>query len=284
MKGTRGTILVLALALFAVPWCTDRLYEARGRFHAATAGLFPPPTTGVLRASTLEFTGAASDWFFLRVMTVVGQALIEAREPSRAEWQWVYEWLDRVTDLDPRFWDPYVFAEAVLTWKNDMLPQADRLLLKAAEARPDLYRPYFYLGFNHFYFQRDYATAAGYLRKAAKRPGAPGWIMKLAARMSLYGGQTMAGIVLLDDLIRTTRDPRTRASLLRRRQALEAVAVIEKAVAAFRREKGRFPKDIEELVRSGLLASIPADPYGGRFYLDREGRVDTTSRFLPKRR
>jgi len=37
-------------------------------------------------------------------------------------------------------------------------------------------------------------------------------------------------------------------------------------------------------VEGGILKGIPPDPYGGKFYLDKSGRVRTTSEFAFGRR
>jgi hypothetical protein len=39
------------------------------------------------------------------------------------------------------------------------------------------------------------------------------------------------------------------------------------------------PESVEELLRAGVLSPPPRDPYGGRFYLEPDGQVATTSKF-----
>jgi len=41
-----------------------------------------------------------------------------------------------------------------------------------------------------------------------------------------------------------------------------------------------LPATLETLVQSGLLSPPPSDPYGGRFFLEPDGKVATTSKFV----
>lgn len=238
--------------------------------------------SAAVRASCLEFHGAAADIFLLKTFTWVGMKIGERADLTRQEWQQLAKIIDRITDLDPRFWDPYLFAEMMLTWQAGMIDEANRLLLKAARANPNDYRPLYFLGFNQFYFRKDAAKAAPYLRQAALKPGAPAFLKGLAARFSLYGRQTLAGIIFLKGLIRQTNDEKTRRYLEKRLKALEIINSLENAVTEYRKLYGRLPEDLSELVSKGLIEEIPQDPYGGRFVILENGRVYATSELIDR--
>ena len=137
-------------------------------------------------------------------------------------------------------------------------------------------------GFNQFYFRKDAAKAAPYLRQAALKPGAPTFLKGLAARFSLYGRQTLAGIIFLRGLIRQTNDEKTRLYLEKRLKALEIINSLENAVIEYRKLYGRVPKDLSELISKGLIEKIPRDPYGGQFVILENGRVYATSELIDR--
>jgi hypothetical protein len=90
-------------------------------------------------------------------------------------------------------------------------------------------------------------------------------------------------LAFLDNAIRQTKEPRLREIYQLRRQALLAVRDLEAAIDKFRAGFKRSPQSLRELVTAGLLVGLPADPYGGEFYLDPQGKVRTTSKFaLPQ--
>ena len=136
----------------------------------------------------------------------------------------------------------------------------------------------FYLGFNNAYFLKDYPKAAVYMQQAAEISG-NSLFTKLASRYFYESRQTELGLVFLNAMIQKARDPAVRRTYEIRRQALLAVDVIEKALRAYRSKHQVAAKSLENLVSGGFLVKIPADPYGGKFYLDQTGRVRSTSHF-----
>ena len=61
--------------------------------------------------------------------------------------------------------------------------------------------------------------------------------------------------------------------------AFKEVKRIELARDKFRESRGFIPKSIEQLTGAGLLSTVPVDPYGGRFFIEADGKVATTSKF-----
>ncbi len=236
----------------------------------------------LLKASAFEFHGLVADILLLKSFTWVGMKIGKDSALSSDEWLALYKILDRITDLDARFWDPYLFAEMMLTWQAGMMEKANILLQKAAHATPDDYRPLYFLGFNEFYFRKDAASAAPYLREAALKPGAPAFLKGLAARFSLYGNETLAGIIFLKSLIRQTTDEKTKRYLGKRLEALELIHELENSVNDYKSKFGYLPSKLEDVVKAGILNNIPVDPYGGEFRLLKNGRVYTTSKLVDK--
>ncbi len=240
--------------------------------------------TPIIKASVLEFHGLAADMLLLKSFTWVGMKVGSGSNLSKHEWLLLKKILDKITDLDRRFWDPYLFAEMMLTWQGGMIDEANNLLLKASKALPDDYRPLYFLGFNEFYFRRNASKAAPYLRKAATKPGAPDFLKGLAARFSLYGRQTLAGIIFLKNLIRQTSNENTRKYLEKRLKTLEIIYNLENKVHKYKEKYGKLPSDLMSLVKKGLINTIPKDPYGGKFLLLKNGRIYVTSQLIDRKK
>ncbi|SHO45737.1 hypothetical protein [Desulfopila aestuarii] len=242
-------------------------------------GILP---TSLLQAICLEFQGVVADLLFLKTLTFMGYKIDQNTSPEPEDWQSIYNVLDKITDLDPSFLDPYVFAEMILTWQAGMTEQVDNLLHKATIGRPNDYRPHFYLGFNAFYFRNLASEAAPHLRKASVLPDAPKYLAGLASRMSLYGSQTVLGILFLEELIAETYDPLTKQQLKTRLDALKQIYLLEQAVNQYKTETGVFPKNLTDLVDRHYIERIPSDPYGGEFVILSGGKIYTTSNLLPQ--
>jgi hypothetical protein len=64
---------------------------------------------------------------------------------------------------------------------------------------------------------------------------------------------------------------------------LEGIFKIETAVNKYKEKFGILPKTLKDLVQNNLLKEIPKDPYGGVYYIDKDGKVRTTSKMALKK-
>lgn len=180
--------------------------------------------------------------------------------------------------LDPYNMDAYYFAEAAYTWELHKIKEVNNLLDYGMKYRTwDPQLP-FYAAFNCAYFDKDYVSASKYMKMAAERSGNPLYT-NLAARYFHEAGLTEVGIAFVEQMDKTTIDPKIKKLYQLRRDALRAVQQIEKAAQTFRHDFGHLPVEISQLVSRGYLAKIPIDPYGGQFYITTDGHVRSTSNF-----
>lgn len=180
--------------------------------------------------------------------------------------------------LDPYNMDAYYFAQAVLVWDVKQVALANELLEYGMKYRTwDFYLPFF-AGFNYAYFLKDYEKAAKYYRMAGDLSGSELYI-NLAGRYLYESGQSDMAIDYLAAMEKSAGNDSVKKTLQTRLQALKEARRVEQARERFRLEKGRLPASVDELLRSGCLAEPPVDPYGGTFYLQPDGKVESTSKF-----
>lgn len=269
-------LLVAALALY-LPLCQG-VWASRAQSRAETPAGYMIPSK-FSRILALGNHGLLSDYQFLKVATYIGGKGLAQQEMGEADWHFVKSGLEVVTDLDPYFVDPYILAEGILAWDAGQPQAANELLAKGAKYRTSDWRLPFYIGFNHFYFLKDYETAADYIITAAQLPGSPAYLQPLAARLAYYGGKSKTAVLFLQEMIAETNDPLLKKHLTKRLMALESAVVIEEAVEKFKAQEGRMPDPLSELIAAGYLAVFPVDPYGGTWGLMKNGRVYSSSRF-----
>ena len=189
----------------------------------------------------------------------------------------MYDVLNASTDLDPYFLDPYYFANANFTWEARMAKETNTLLSKGSRYREWDWMLPFFMGFNEFYFLHDNALASEYLMEAAKRPDAPPMMETLAVRLAYKGNRTKIAIVFIQETLKKTKDKITRKDLEIRLEILQDVLALEQAMEVYRGKYGKLPLDLKQLQARGIIAHIPKDPYGGEFFIDKDGSVKTTS-------
>jgi tetratricopeptide (TPR) repeat protein len=201
----------------------------------------------------------------------------EAKIDIPPDYYAIFKTIDTAVKLDPYNMDAYYFAQAVLVWDVRRIKEVNTLLEYGMKYRDwDFYLPFF-AGFNYAYFLKDYGRAAGFYQRAGELTGDE-LPVSLAGRYFYEAGSTKLGIAYLDTMIKGARSASVRKNLATRLEALRGVSVIEQALERYRAEKGVPPGDIPVLVASGYLPKVPVDPYGGKFFLDEQGRVRTTSK------
>jgi hypothetical protein len=267
--------LLLAYALLVIPFA--ELQKSR----PIEVKLGYLPHAQILKVASGEHRTTVAGMIVMRVLFYFGTVLQKFQENVivRPEFLNMYRNIQSIVALDPYNMDSYYFAQAVFTWDLGRVREVNDLLEQGMTYRTwDPYLP-FYLGFNHAYFLKDYATGARYMQVAAERSGNPLYA-QLAARFFYESEQSALGLAFLDAMIKSATDKAVKRSYELRRDALLATRTIELARDAFRTRFGVLPTQPKQLVDAGLLQAIPADPYGGTFYFDEEGRVRTTSKLV----
>lgn len=282
-----GRIFPFAVMLAMIPAYVSSLSSLSQMHHNLPKGNDASPVlpSAVLKLTSLEHDGVTSDFLYLKGLVFYGSTYEGEGKTQRAvkgwEYTWLYHTLKAATELDPYFLDPYVFANSVLVWDAGMAREANALLEKGSRYRDWDYWLPFYLGFNYYYFLHDNDKASASLMEASKRPGAGSFIPFFAARIAYKGNRTENAILFLEGVLKTTKDESMRKDYETRLETLKRILFLENAVAAYREKTGGAPDNFNALLEQRIIDRIPDDPYGGKFYIEKDGTIRTTSDLRP---
>lgn len=242
-------------------------------------GYLPHPQ--IVKIISGEHRSTSAAFTVLRVLFYYGTILQKFNDNViiRPEFKNMYKTLAGAIHIDPYNMDAYYFAQAAFTWELGRIHEVNALLEKGLAYRTWDYWLPFYLGFNQAYFLKDYEKAAVNMQRAAEISGNPLYA-NLASRYFYESEQNEFGLKFLDAMIQGAKSQSVKKTYEMRKQALISVLQIEKALTSYRNRFGRLPVELTELVQSGLLVKLPADPYGGTFFLDEQGKVRTSSKFV----
>jgi len=179
---------------------------------------------------------------------------------------------DVIAELDPNYIDPYWLGAILLTTESKDLEGGLRLLDKGFANKPTAWILPYLAGWECDRVGQ-YERAAEYFDRAARAPGAPPDLFRLKAGMTARTGNLRDAIARWQDVLDDPRnDDAARAIATRQIRTLTVKADLQDlntAIATFRAKAGRAPRDLDELVRSGIVGSIPLDPDGNRYVYDR---------------
>jgi hypothetical protein len=95
--------------------------------------------------------------------------------------------------------------------------------------------------------------------------------------MAEHGGDLQTARMMWTATYQTTTDETVRANAAAHLRALRAdddVTALQDLVERYRRQTGRFPAAISDLVAAGMLPGIPVDPLGRPYKLTTDGRIE----------
>ena len=229
-------------------------------------------STKFMKVVSGEFKGVLADFLLLKGMIIDGG---QPEKMTPQDWDAVYALYKQSLELDPYFYQTAFYIQGNLFWTKGMVEKAVELLKISADHRPWDWAPLWYIGFDYAYFLNDKTLAASYFYKASKLPGAPESFVIIAARLAKAGGDTLTSIAMLKTMLDQTDDEKVRKILEDRITAHLGVLQIENAIQNFRKNYGRLPKSLEELIDTGILNKLPDNAYSDSYKYDaKTGEVD----------
>ncbi len=169
-----------------------------------------------LRLLSGGFAPVVADIYWIDTVSTAGNSLEGDQGAER-----LYHLLERVVTLDPRFESAYQYGNLLLSIRSGRPDLGDRLLHLAERSFPDKWEYPFYLGFNRFYYDSDFLTAADHFERAGRLPGAPPYLAALAVRFRDQRHNVEMAQALLRRLIRVSDDPVIKQRLTERLAELE---------------------------------------------------------------
>ena len=232
----------------------------------------------VAKRLALGFDTIAADVYWIRAVIYYGG---RRRAVTRRNYDELYPLLDLVTSLDPQFKVAYRFGALFLSEPppgGPGRPDHALALLERGVERDGDWEYYEDIGFVHYWWRHDYVSAAEWFKKAASRPGAPNWLLGLAATTLAVGGSRESSRQLWTELLNNADAAYIQNQAKHRLQQLDAMDAIDeltKVLQRFKDREGRMPRTWQELVSAERLRGIPVDPAGVPFVVDpATGKVD----------
>ena len=274
-KVTATASLVLLLSLSSAVFVLQALDRLRTR-TAFEEVLYLNSPAWVKRLS-LGYGGLLADIYWTRAVQYFGSK----RLAHATDYPLLFPLLDITSTLDPKLVVTYEFGANFLAPKipfgAGQPEKAIALVEYGIRNNPDDWRLYYDLGFIYYMDVKDYRLAANAFDRGSKVPNAHPFLRLLAAQMAQHAGEINTARMLWQATYATSQEKAIKenaTSHLRALQVDEDITELEKIVAAYREQTGRFPSSFNALLAAGLLRSIPVDPDGKTYKLMPDGRIE----------
>ncbi|MCB9792963.1 MAG: hypothetical protein H6741_09570 [Alphaproteobacteria bacterium] len=265
--------LVMVLGSLALHQGQVMADEARLAHRDIAQEMLFAPDGEVLRVASLDHHVHVADLLWVRTVLEFGANYDAAPDPAWG--QWLIESIEGITELDPRWRTPYFFGGVMLRLVGE-IDASTEIFKRGAEALPeDPFFP-FSVGMNYYMHHGDPEEAARWVEMAAERPKAPDWYKVAAVSFRQNARQRPQAIRYLQEELASTQDDNMREELERRIAELVHEELVERfaqAAEAHTQRTGAPPERPADLVGSGLLRQLPADPLGGEWVVDIDGQI-----------
>lgn len=270
--------MALLLAVLALITMLGAQHLADSHRPASGEALLYLPNEHLLNHFTAGLSPIIADLLWLHCIQYVA---IENR--TARSFTWLEQMVYTTVRLDPLFRDAYRYGSIFLSALRADAESARNLLRMGIENRPDCWElPYelaslYLLNLRHT--PDSLKTATYYLALSATRPESPREVVDLTANIQKQHNLDDIEEAMWQDM---TRHPsRTMREMAGRKlaelQIRRALPVLKHRAVLFRDQTGRFPADVEELIRSGLLAGAPPQPLPGSYFIADDGEVYHTA-------
>jgi tetratricopeptide (TPR) repeat protein len=215
------------------------------------------PSSNYLEVTSLGFKTLLADIIYLWSIQYYGEYL----KPRRFDYVWhIY---DVITDLDPKFKDAYYLGSHIMCEDIEDRDMAILLLKKGIKNNPEEWFFLFEMGFLR-YEERRYEEASEYFGRAMALPNAGEPVRRLYAAMLTKAGHYDAARKMWLQIYFNPKhiwEKNISARYLFGIKVNEDKEIIQRALSAYRAQKGVNPPSIKKLVFEKYLTSEPLDPY-----------------------
>lgn len=260
---------IFLIFLIIVSCCASSFFKIRidriPRQKKPGSSIIYIPSGKYLKYVSLGYSSLAADLIYLWAIQYYSDYSILDR----------FEYMDHIfsiiSELDFRFFDPYELAALVAVYEAKDINLAFKILDRGLEKNPDQWIFPFQAGHYAQMLLKDYRVAQDYYKKAMEIRGAPAHTQRLYANSAFKMMDYDTAWQSWHEIYNTTNDERIKkiaSNHLYQVKAAIDIRSLEEAIQKFKASFSRHPQDLAELVRAGLLNSLPQDLDGKDYVYD----------------
>jgi len=149
---------------------------------------------------------ALADFAWIRSIQDFDYCENEIRKGQCRNNGWLYQMLESITLLDPKFKEPYNYGGLALSIIISDIAGASQIFKKGVQQFPTDWVLAYKAAYHALYEEKDNLKAAQMMEAAAKH-GAPDWVYSLAGKLYADGGRKELAIHLYDELRQSAAAP-----------------------------------------------------------------------------
>lgn len=211
------------------------------------------PNAKILKQVTFGFDNLMTDVIWLRIVQYVGG---NARSSN---YELLGEYLESVTELDPKFYMPYFVAQLLLP-EVQHAEKAISISEKGLKSLPERWEIPFYMGYIYYYYLEDYEKGAEMYEKASQIPGVLSSAKRMAINLTSKANKHSIALSMWIEAYENEENANVKDLIAQKIIREKNYVDLEEAVKKYVEIYNTYPQSLEELIQVGLISEIPLDP------------------------
>jgi len=273
------------LSLFVILMALAALFQSRydsGTDYFAEKNVFVTlPSGKTLKILSFGFHELTADMLFVWAIQFYSTYNLNNR------FDYLENIFNAITDLEPRYKDVYIVGSWIMALEAQDIEKAIRLLEKGSRNMPDQWIFDYEASFYAYRNLKDYDRAVKYLRVAAQRPGAPSLIRRKEAHLIYMKDDLSQAYAMWVEIYNNATSQLDKDAAFKHLYQIKFEMdkkMLEKALEQFKQKYTRYPADLAQLVRAGLLKNVPPDFTGQNYLYDSQtGKISAIRMFKWKK-
>ena len=150
------------------------------------------PSGEFLSLLTLGYRDVFANFLWMKTSIYFG-----SHYQTDKDYEWLYRLIDSITDLDKSFHQPYMFGGISLANEVGNIEHSNAILYKGWKNLPNEWQFPFYIGFNYFFFEKDFKRSAMFIKAASEMEGSPPYLKAMYIEFLYKGGSPEIGRAFL---------------------------------------------------------------------------------------
>jgi len=256
-------VLFLVVSLLLFSWLKIQSDKV-ARKKVPGSSIIYLPSGKYLKYATFGYSSLAADIIYLWAIQYYGSYDI----PDR--FKYLEHIFSIIAELYPKYTDPYEVGALIAVYDAHDPELAYKILDMGLQKNPEMWIFPFQAG-HIAQMQKDFERAREYYRKAMEIPGAPPIVKRLYANAAYKTMDYAEAWQMWKEVYETAKEDWVKDiaynHLYRVKSTVDTEA-LSQAVKKFKERYGRWPEDLNSLVRAGLVREVPKDLDGKDYLYD----------------
>jgi tetratricopeptide (TPR) repeat protein len=267
----RAKLFSIFLTLILVAGYIQFKYDSHTNYVADKNVFVTLPSSNTLKVLSFGFQDLVADMLFIWSIQFYGTYNLTNR----------YDYLEQIyntiTDLAPQYLEPYIVGSWIMALEAKDIEMAIRLLQKGSRNMKNEWIFDYECAFYAYKYLKDYEQAEKYYRKAAQRPNAPSMVKRKQAHMVYMKDDLTQAYAMWKEIYEHAKTRMERDAAFCHLYQIKFdwdKKLLEDKLDQYKARYGRYPMDLSQLVRAGLLRGIPKDFSGFEYtYNPKTGKI-----------